>query len=191
MVDESMGDAFIDAAMPSFFSSMYVLANAIYKISLPAILCLSIVVVGIFLYYTLVYRRARKSRIERKILLQTRKHNGDFGRKEKRPRGVAYGVGEFIQRLFVSFNDGIVILIQHLSDKRLKKRVAVENSFGHKWCAMNKPALHQGVIYSNRGRDSISVTRFEDSATDGHCPVRKRKIVPTDRKSTRLNSSHG
>ena len=191
MVDESMGDAFIDAAMPSFFTSIYALANAIYKISLPAILCLSIVVVGIFFYYALVYRRARKSLKERKILLQTRKRNGDFGREEKRPRGVAYGVGEFIQRLFVSFNDGIVLLIQHLSDKRLKKRGAVESAFAHKWCGMNKPALHQGTMVSNRGRDSISVTRFEDSATDGHHLVRKRKIIPTPPEITRMvKASH-
>ena len=66
MVNDSIGDAIIDAAMPSFFSSIYMLANALYKISLPAILCSSSADVGIFLYYTLVYRRAKKSHQKKK-----------------------------------------------------------------------------------------------------------------------------
>ena len=41
MVNESNGDAFINAAMPSFFSSTYLLANVLYNISLLAILCRS------------------------------------------------------------------------------------------------------------------------------------------------------
>ena len=203
MVDESMGDAFIDAVMPSFFSSIYLLADALYTISLSAILCPLGAVVGIFLYYMLVYRPAKKSFRKRKILLQTRKRNGDFGRAEKVlrqetykelnrcPRGFAYGVSEFIRRLTVSLNDVIVTLITYLSDERLKKRVAVESAFVYKWRAMNKPALHQGTMLSNRGRDSISVTRFEDSATDGHYPVRKRKIAQNPPEIMRMvKASH-
>ena len=67
MVNESIGDAFIDAAMPSFFSLLYMLADALYKISLLAILCPVIAVLGIFLYYRLLYRPAKKSHRERKI----------------------------------------------------------------------------------------------------------------------------
>ena len=123
MVNESIGDAFIDAVMPSFFSSIYLLADALYTISLSAILCPLGAFVGIFLYYMLVYRPAKKSFRKRKILLQTRKRNGDFGRAEKvlrqetykelnrRRRGFAYGVSDFIRRLFLSLNDRIVTLI--------------------------------------------------------------------------------
>ena len=199
MVNESMGDAFIDAAMPSFFSSIYILANALYKISLPAILCPSIAVVGIFLYYTLVYRRAKKSHQKRKILRQTRKRNSDIGREDKlfrqntrRPREAAYGVVEFVQRLLVSLNDGIVTVIVHISDKRLKKRVTVESAYSHRWCAMNKPALHQGTMLSNRVRNNTSVIRLEgeyngeDSANNGHDLVRRRKIVPNPPEIIRM-----
>ena len=203
LVNESIGDAFIDAAMPSFFSSLYMLADALYKISLLAILCPVIAVLGIFLYYRLLYRPAKESHRERKILLGIRKRDGAFGREEKllrhkthmelsrRSKGLTYGLGQFIHRLLVLSNDGVVTMISHVSDKRLKKRVAVESAFSHKWCAMNKPALHQGTILSNRGRDSISVTRFEDSATDGHYPVRKCKVVPNPPEITRMvKASH-
>ena len=199
MVDESIGDAFIDAAMPSFFSSIYLLANALYNISLLAILCPSGVVLGIFLYYTLVYRRAKKSHKERKILLQMERRNGDIGRKDKlfrqetrRPKGIAYGAGEFTQRLLVSINDGIVTFISYVSKKRLKKRVAVESAFTYNWCAMNKPALHQGTIYSNLGRGSILAIRLQgnfnakDNDTNMLNPVRKRKVVPNPPEIMRM-----
>ena len=209
LVNESIGDAFIDCAMPSLFSSVYVLANDLYHISLLAILCPTSVVLGIILYYRLVYLRAKKSLQEREILLLMRDRKGDFGREEKlfrqntykelnrRSSGVVYGFGEFIQRLLVSLNDGIVILIAHVSDMRLKKRVAVESAFTYKWCAMNKPALHQGTMFSNRGRDSISISRLEigydgeGSVNDGYYPVRKRKIVPNPPEITRMvKASH-
>ena len=184
LADESIGEAIIDAVIPSFFTSLYVLADALYQISLLAILLPSIAVVGILFYYMLVYRSAKKSHKEREILLQTRKRNGDFGRAEKRPRGVAYGVGECFKRLFVSFNDGIVTLIAHLSDERLKRRVAVESTFSYEWCSMNKPTLHQGTIHSNRGRDSISILELksgyngDDIANHGHYSVQKRTNPP-------------
>ena len=209
MVNESNGDAFINAAMPSFFSSTYLLANVLYNISLLAILCPSGVVLGIFLYHRLVYRRAKKSHKERKILLQMRKRSGDFGRGEKllrqntykelnrRPRGMAYGLGYFIRRLLVSINDGIVTFIAHVSEKRLKRRVAADIAHSSSWCAMNKPALHQGTMHSNLGRFSISVIRLEvgyngkDSVTDVHNLVRKRKIVPNPPEIMRMvKASH-
>ena len=184
MADESIGDSVIDAVMPSFFTSIYALADALYQKSLLAVLLPSIAVVGIFFYYMLVYRRAKKSHQEREILLQTRKRSGDFGREEKRPIGVAYGVGEFFQRLFVSFNDGIVTLITHFSGEGLKKRVAVESTFSYEWCAMNKPVLHQGTIHSNLGWESISILELkgvyngEDIANHGHYSVQKRTNPP-------------
>ena len=209
MVNESIGDAFIDCAMPSFFSSTYLLANVLYNISLLAILCPTSVVLGIFLYHKLVYRYAKKSHKKRKILLQVRKRSGDFGRGEKllrqktykelnrRPRGMAYDFCYFIRRLLVSINDGIVTFIAHVSDKRLKKRVAVEIAHSGDWCAMNKPALHQGTMHSNFGRDSISVVKLEDghsgkdSANDGHNIVRKRKIVQNPPEIMRMvKASH-
>ena len=126
MVDESMGDAFIDATMPSFFTSVYLLANALYNISFFAVLCPVTAVLLIFLFYRLIYRPAIKSHAERKTLLQLRKWNSDFGREEKlfrqstrHPREVAYGVGEFIRRLLVSLYYGMATLITHVSDKRL------------------------------------------------------------------------
>ena len=193
MADESFGDAFIDAAMPSFFSSIYMLANALNKISPPAILCPFSAVVGIFVYYTFVYRRAKNKHLKRKILLQMRKRNSDNGREDtlfrrntRRPREVAYGVCEFAQRLLVSLSNGIVTVIVHISDKRLKKRVAVETAFTHRWCAMNKPALHQGTMLSNSVKDNTSVIRLEgeydgeDSVNSGHNLVQRRKVVPPE-----------
>ena len=206
MVNESIGDAFIDAVLPSFFSSIYLLADALYNISLLAILCPSTAVLGIFLYYRLIYRPAIKSHEERKTLLLLRKRSGDFGRGEKllrqktykelnrRPRGFTYGIGQFIHRLLVLINDGIVTFIIYASDKRLKKRVAVESAFSYEWCTMNMPALHQGTIYSNRVRDCISEVRLKnakDSANDGHYSVQKRKIVPNPPEITRMvKASH-
>ena len=209
MVNESIGDAFIDCAMPSFFTSIYALASDLYHISLVAILCPIIIVFGILLYYRLVYRRAKKSHQERESLLQMRNRLGEFGREEKllrqktykelnrRSSGVVYGTGELIQRLLVLLNDRMVTLITHNSDMRQRRRFAVESAFTYKWCAMNKPALHQGTMLSNRGRDSISVSRLEsgfhskDSATDVHNLVRKRKIVPNPPEITRMvKASH-
>ena len=209
MVNESIGDAFIDCVMPSFFTSIYLLADALFDISLLAILCPSSAVVGIFLYYTLVYRRAKKSHQERKILLQTRKRNGDFGREEKafrqnnykelnrRPSGLVYDIGEFTRRLLVSLNDGVVTLITYVSNMRLKKSVAVEITFSYKWCAMNKSVLHQGTMNLFRGMDSISVAKSEaqfnakDGANDGHYSVRKCTIVPNPQEITRMvKASH-
>ena len=209
MVNESIGDAFIDAVMPSFFSSIYVLANALYNISLLAILCPSSAVLGIFLYYRLVYRRAKKSHKEREILLQTRKRDGAFGREEKllqqktymelnrRPRRALRDVGDFIQRLLVTLNDRVVTFITHVSAKRLRKRIAVDCTLAHKWCAMNKPALHQGTMHSNLERDSISAMRLkgvynaDETTNDRHYPVQKRKIVPNPPEITRMvKASH-
>ena len=196
MVSESMGDAFIDATMPSLFTSIYVLLNALYKISLFAILCPSGTVVGILLYYTLVYRPAKRSHEERKVLLEMRKRNGDFGRDEKasqqktymelnrRPRRVAYDVRDFIRRLISSLSDGIVTLITNVSDKEQKKRVASGSASSNRWCAMNKPALHQGTIHqgtmqSNFVRNGISGVRLVGGfdANNRHYPVRKRRIA--------------
>ena len=209
MINESIGDAFIDAVMPSFFSSIYVLANALYNISLLAILCPSSAVLGIFLYYRLVYRRAKKSHKEREILLQTRKRDGAFGREEKllqqktymelnrRPRRALRDVGDFIQRLLVTLNDRVVTFITHVSAKRLRKRIAVDCTLAHKWCAMNKPALHQGTMHSNLERDSISAMRLkgvynaDETTNDRHYPVQKRKIVPNPPEITRMvKASH-
>ena len=191
MVDESMGDAFIDATMPSFFTSVYLLANALYNISFFAVLCPASAVLLIFLYYRLIYRPAIKSHEERKTLLKLRKWNSDFGREEKlfrqstrHPREVAYGVGEFFRRLLVSLYYGMVTLITHVSDKRLKEHVVVESAHSKRWCAMNKPALHQGTVLSNSVRDNISLISFDggsnagvdDNANNGHYPVRKLRI---------------
>ena len=197
MVNESIGDAFIDAVMPSFFTSIYLLANALYKISLLAVLCPFCAVAAIFLYHTFVYRRAKKSHEERKILLQLRKRHGNFGREEARrlktrhSREEAYGAGDFIRRLIVSLNDVIVTLITYLSDERLKRRVAVESAFVYKWRAMNKPALHQGTMHPNRVSDNISVIRLEENAIDNHYPVSKVKIVPYPLEIARMvKASH-
>ena len=204
MVNESMGDAFIDAALPSFFSSIYVLANTLYNISFFAILFPSIAVVGIFLYYTFVYQGAVKSHKDRKALLRLRKWNSDFGREEKplrqntrRSRDVAYGVGEFIRRFFMLLHYRMVTLIMHVSDKRLKKRVAVENSFTHKWCAMNKPALHQGTMLLNSVKDSVSVISFEgdfnaeDDTNNGHYFARRLSIYRNPPEIARMvKASH-
>ena len=206
MVDEKIGDAFIDAAMPSFFTSIFLLANTLYNISLFAVLFPSAAIVGIFLYYTLVYQRAVKSHQDRKILLQIRKWNSNFGREEElsrqktsRSKVVSYGIGEFIRRLIVSLYYGVVALIAHVPGKRRKKFVAVESAHSDRWCAMNKPALHQGTVLLKSVKDGSSViswdrgsdTDADDNANNGHYPVRKLRIFRNPPKIARMmKASH-
>ena len=70
MVNESVGEAFIDAAIPSVFSSMLIFGAALYQISLLALLLPLCVAAGFVLYRTFIYRPAKKAHERRRCLLK-------------------------------------------------------------------------------------------------------------------------
>lgn len=204
MVNESVGEAFIDAAIPSVFSSMLIFGAALYQISLLALLLPLCVAAGFVLYRTFIYRPAKKAHERRRCLLKDRRENTDFSDVKKRLRKVApsdsaslrrrahYSCCEFIRRFLMNLKYGTVAAITHVSVEKLRKRFAVKAVYSQLWCDMNKPASHQGTLLSYRGGGCVSAfnMRIEYSKTTDRCSLKQRgKTLSTPQRIMRMMSS--
>ena len=171
MLHESIGDAFIDAAIPSLFSSIMILCAGLYNISPFALLFPLSVIVSFVGYYTFIYSPAKRAYEKRRSVLRGRQATADFDTHGKRFRSLphedtprdqkrlTHGIREFIRRFLIKLKYGSISVITHVSVEGLKKRMAVKVAYLKKWGAMNKPTLHQGTMLSN------STSEFESAFT--------------------------
>jgi hypothetical protein len=155
LIDGDFGDAFIEAAIPSFFSSILLLGSELYGVSLSALLVpiAFLSAIGYYLYY--VYRPARLNMAKRspdiKGVRYTRKRRHLAIESTSTRRLIKKG-----QEISV-YGYGTIKLIGHkLADYvvffswyRLEVQRARENGVKNRWISMNKPLTSQGIHESS------------------------------------------
>ena len=158
LVNETAGDAFIDALLPSFYSGIFMLGAILHSVSLFALLFPLFVVIAIINYRTFVYRPAKEAYDRRKNAVSQRQLNGNFASSEKQFRSYSPknstrnkarssdNVSEYIVRVTELLINGILSGIINLSNRKLKEYLANRNAYKKSWCDMNMPS-------QNRERD--------------------------------------
>ena len=207
IINERVGDAFIDALLPSIYSSILILGAALYKVSLFALLFPLCAIIFMVNYRTLVYRPARKAHEERRILLMKRQLSGDFNCREVQSRRqmhqqsrssqskVSDSFAGRIQRLLIILMYGIISGITHISDKNVKKDIAKKIAYQKLWCLMNQPASHQGAASLSGGKghqsDVLAENEFNDKsfASKRNYTMQKIKTGSTSSEITRILTS--
>ena len=76
LMNEALGSAVIDAAIPAMYSSIFVLGAYLYSISLLVLLLTFCLVIAAVFYWTLVYRPARKAHFRRKEKMRRMRSGG-------------------------------------------------------------------------------------------------------------------
>ena len=158
LANQEIGNAVIDAIIPTFYSAILVLGAELYKVSLSALLFPFCLVIGLICYYVFVYRPAKAAHRQRgKLLRQAeleteatgrrnrlRKHSGR--ESSKGPEGRLNSLYEYVSRvsnmLIISVQSGIA----NLSYNKMKLHKLKKCADRQRWCAMNSPASFQGTI---------------------------------------------
>ena len=156
LVNENIGDAFVNMILPCFYTGILALGAALYSASLAALLPPFCVVIGIIIYRRLVYRPAKEAHNRRKDTLKSSRSNGDFASsrnlfREAHGKPIANqnlfsnGLFTYLSRVLTILKNCIIAGIANLSKRKLKKYATHRAACIQKWCIMNVPATYQGA----------------------------------------------
>lgn len=162
LMNEALGSAVIDAAIPAMYSAIFVLGAYLYTISLLALLLTFCLVIAAVFYWTLVYRPARKAHFRRKEKMRRIRSAGHSplavrGAKTQsaatspsitlcKPASISASrsgsVSAYLRRVFNimrhSLQHGITLL--SLTGTRYSKEKDKEKALQRVWQAMNRSA---------------------------------------------------
>ena len=157
MTNEQVGEAVIDAVIPSFFSSIQLVGVAMYNASHSGMIFLFCAAFGILYYVRFVVRSAdtvfarRYEKLKRKMELD----GIPFRRANQARKARNSSLISYLQRLsnmlMHSLQDGLTISLNH----RIKIRIARHHEMVKKWGQMNLPSSSQGV-FTSRHNGNIS-----------------------------------
>ena len=157
MTNEQVGEAVIDAVIPSFFSSIQLVGVAMYNASHSGMIFLFCAAFGISYYVRFVVRSAdtvfarRYEKSKRKMELD----GIPFRRANQARKARNSSLISYLQRLsnmlMHSLQDGLTISLNH----RIKIRIARHHEMVKKWGQMNLPSSSQGV-FTSRHNGNIS-----------------------------------
>ena len=173
LLNEVVGDAIINAAIPAVFSAVLTLGAYLYSISLAALLITFCVTLGVVNYWRLIYHPASVAHSRRKDKLKRLQYEGHSTSKfnllkrtesiramSSTPTTSKQSIGYF-RRLFNIVKHSIQHGVTLLSFRRIQR--GKELAMMRMWCGMNRPSLSQGAIRSEAGSPSQmsqdSVTR--------------------------------
>jgi hypothetical protein len=154
LLNEVVGEAIIDAAIPAVYSAILTLGAFLYSISLAALLitfCLALAAVN---YWTFVYHPASVAHSCRKDKLRRLQYEGHSTSKFNRLRSIRATKSSkprtgYLRRLLNIIKRSIQHGITLLSVRRT--RSARRFAMTKKWCGMNRLSLSQGAIRSEEG----------------------------------------
>ena len=170
LVDENIGDALIDVALPAFYSGIYVIGALLYEVSSFALLLPLCIIIGIIIYHKFVYRPAKRAHDTRKSILKRRQSYGNSASIENQRRKMRNMSTENqtrnsnAVRVLTILQNGIIAGIANLSMRRFKKQIATRVAQRQKWWAMNVPASYQGAGLGQR--DSKAGGRLHNDVRD-------------------------
>ena len=157
MTNEQVGEAVIDAVIPSFFSSIQLVGVAMYNASHSGMIFLFCAAFGI-LYYVRFVVRSADTVFARRYEKSKRKMELDgipFRRANQARKARNSSLISYLQRLsnmlMHSLQDGLTISLNH----RIKIRIARHHEMVKKWGQMNLPSSSQGV-FTSRHNGNIS-----------------------------------
>ena len=157
MTNEQVGEAVIDAVIPSFFSSIQLVGVAMYNASHSGMIFLFCAAFGI-LYYVRFVVRSADTVFARRYEKSKRKMELDgipFRRANQARKARNSSLISYLQRLsnmlMHSLQDGLTISLNH----RIKIRIARHHEMLKKWGQMNLPSSSQGV-FTSRHNGNIS-----------------------------------
>jgi hypothetical protein len=178
LLNEVVGEAIIDAAIPAVYSAILTLGAFLYSISLAALLITFCLALAAANYWTFVYHPASVAHSRRKDKLRRLQYEGHSTSKFNRLRSIRATKSSkprtgYLRRLLNIIKRSIQHGITLLSVRRTRsaKRFAMTK----KWCGMNRPSLSQGAIRSEEGSpsqmspDSVS-RRFNKVKSAYHVP---------------------
>lgn len=175
LLNETIGDAVIDAIIPCIYSAILYIGSALYNYSLFALLFPFCIVIGVLLYRAFVYLPAKEAHNRRKARLgrktsaanninrfQQRGHKHSDSFHERKVHGY---FGYYI-RLLSMAKYGILTGIANLSFRTFKKHRAREISNSQQWCLMNMLDSYHDTALSRRGPDEESKLEIEEESKE-------------------------
>jgi hypothetical protein len=158
LLNEVVGEAIIDAAIPAVYSAILALGAFLYSISLAALLITFCLALAAANYWRFVYHPASVAHSRRKDKLRRLRYEGHSDTKFNRRRRCEFTrttkssskqTTGYLRRLLNIMKRSIQHGITLLSVRRIQsaKRLAMTK----KWCGMNRPSLSQGAIRSEEG----------------------------------------
>ena len=199
LLNQALGSAVIDAAIPAMYSAIFVLGAYLYTISLLALLLTFCLVIAAVFYWTLVYRPAIKAHSLRKEKLKRMRsasHSPSANRQMKgsaSPCRVASSSSRsesasvYLRRVFNIMRHSLQHGITLLSFRRT--RCAKEMAIQRVWRAMNRVAPVHSPTSTTRAGSLMSSRRqslLDSNLTSALASVKKVKSF--DRASAKNTS---
>jgi hypothetical protein len=158
LLNEVVGEAIIDAAIPAVYSAILTLGAFLYSISLSALLITFCLALGAANYWRFVYHPASVAHSRRKDKVRRLQYERHSTSKFNRLRSIKATNSSskprtgYLRRLLNIIKRSIQHGITLLSVRRTQsaKRFAMTK----KWCGMNRPSLSLATIRSEEGSPS-------------------------------------
>jgi Ca2+/Na+ antiporter len=158
LLDDRIGDALIDSALPSIFSGFFFVGAALYKISLATLLLPIFLLLAVVLYFLFVYRPARAAYSQREENMRLMSdHSMSFKRStnthiEERKinrRSFLKGTANYFERVFSIITHSLQHAVTYFSSYHIavSRRLAFIQK--KEWRDMNAPHSFQGLIPAN------------------------------------------
>lgn len=153
LLNDKLGDAMIDSAIPSIFSGFFIVGSVLYDVSLAALLLPICLFLGVVIYYIFVYRPSRAAYCRRADELRKLSAQGVAYTKSTKRGRKAYRKYSALKSFDHYFGRVVSITIhsvQHAVTYFSSYHIAVSKSkaYSHKrqWRDMNAPNTFQGAI---------------------------------------------
>jgi hypothetical protein len=165
LLNDKIGDALIDSALPSIFSGFFFVGSALLKQSLTTLLLPIFILLAIVLYFLCVYRPARAAYVQReenmKILsargvAYTRSsRNTSRERKTNRKYSNLQNCDHYFRRVFSIMTHSAQHAVTYFSSYHIA--VSRSKAYTHKkqWCDMNTPHSFQGSIPADAAMENV------------------------------------
>ena len=156
LLDDRIGDALIDSALPSIFSGFFFVGSALYKISLASLLLPIFLLLAVVLYFLFVYRPARAAYSQREenmrlmsdhsMSFKRSAHTHIGERKINRKSSFLKSTANYFERVFSIITHSLQHAVTYFSSYHIA--VIRRKAFTQKkqWCDMNAPHSFQGSI---------------------------------------------
>ena len=165
LLNDTVGDALIDSALPSIFTGFFFAGTALLSQSLSTLLIPMGILLAMLLYYICVYRPARAAysqREENMKILSGRgaAHTGSHltisrERKTKNNCSRRQSLDRYFRRVFSIMTHSLQYVVTYCSNYHMA--VSRSKAYSHKkqWCDMNTPHSFQGSIPAHGAMENI------------------------------------
>jgi hypothetical protein len=213
LLNETIGEAIIDATIPALYSALLTLGAFLYSISLAALLVTFCLALAAANYWRFVYHPAsvahsrRKDKLRR---LQCEGHNASKFNRLRRSESMRATTSKpsisYLKRLFNMMKHSVQHGVTLLSFRRTQR--AKELAIIKKWCGMNRPAVSQGTVRTDEGLPTMmmspgsvnrsisrsfsrskSITRFPDNITTMLAASTSSTFVEEKKRRSSLEAS--